>query len=321
MEYQNCLHGVFPVVPTPLSADESVDHQGFSYLIDYYIDSGSHGLLVLGSGGEFPYLTYGEKIDLVKTACDTVQKKVPLIVGVGFFSLAETINFIKEINPLPIDGVLVILPTYFKIGFDDILLSYSKIAEISGKPILMYNYPQQTEAFLTPRQISQILDIKGVIGMKDSILGIGEIKKHIRPNKSIFSGNSFCIRKILDIGGSGVMGLLPSIVPAMVVDCYEAYRNNQPADGNRLQQRILNLLPLINSFSPSAGIQKTLVRMISSLPIQLKSRNPSRTAVVKETLVQLGHPITAVVKSPQPQIGVFEQLAVKEIISNNQITL
>lgn len=321
MEYLSHLKGIFPVVPTPLLADESVDHRGFAYLLDYYIDSGSHGLLILGSGGEFPYLTHREKIDLVKTACDAVQKKVPLIVGVGFFSLVESIAFIKEVNSLPVDGFLVICPVYFKTGYDDVFLSYTRISEVSRKPILIYNYPQQTGLFFSSGQISNLLDIKGIIGMKDSILSTEEIKKHIRPDKSIFSGNSFCLRKIISIGGSGAMGLLPSIVPKTVIDCYDAYRNNDPSAGNRLQNRILNLLPLINSFSPAVGVQKTLVRMICSLPIQLKSRNPSRTAVIKETLVQLGHPITAVVRSPQPQIGELEKRTIKEIISANRISI
>jgi len=321
MEYQNHLNGVFPVVPTPLLNDESLDRKGFKHLLNYYIESGSHGLLILGSGGEFPYFTFEEKVDIVKTACNATQKKVPLIVGVGFFSLKESIDFIKTVNSFPIDGLLAILPTYFPIKFEDIVLFYSRLCENSKKPILYYNYPQQTKLFLSPDQILRLLDIKGIVGMKDSILNIGEIKKHIKPDKAIFSGNSFCIHKLQKIGGSGIMGLLPSIVPGMVVDCYDAYKNKNQAKANPLQDRILNLIPLINSFGLSAGIQKRAVQTICSLPFKLKNRNASRSAVVKETLVQMGHPIISIVKTPQPQICEIEKETIKTIISDNQLSM
>ena len=104
--------GVYAVVPTPLYDDESVDYEGLEHLLNYYIDSGCHGAVVLGSGGEFPYFSFEERIQIVKTSVKAVQGKIALLAGAGFsFSLAETKLFLKEAGTLGLDGFLVILPT------------------------------------------------------------------------------------------------------------------------------------------------------------------------------------------------------------------
>ena len=74
------LKGVIPVVPTPLKEDESLDLTGLKRLVNYYIENGCHGILVLGSGGEFPYFSFEEKLEIVKTACEAADGRIKLLV-------------------------------------------------------------------------------------------------------------------------------------------------------------------------------------------------------------------------------------------------
>lgn len=318
---QNMFRGVYAVVPTPLLEDEELDSACLRHLIDYYIESGCHGLLILGSAGEFPYFSYAEKIKIVKDAIAAVKGRVPLLVGAGFSSFVETTSFIKEMGGMQVDGVLVITPTFFPVGFDDVYKFYSQICQESPKPILYYNYPQMTQLFFSPEQISRLLSLRGMAGIKDSILNTKEMGRHLKPvrnrNMAFFAGNAFAMQKVLDMGGAGVIEVTSSFAPRLVVDCYNAYIEK---DFNRVkirQDQILNLIPILSSFSPSAGIQKRMVKIISSLPITMKGRNTSRAAVVKETLRQLGHPITAKVRSPQLQITAVEKEAIQSVIRRN----
>jgi len=323
---ENMFKGVYAVVPTPLLDDEELDSAGLKHLIDYYIESGCHGLLILGSGGEFPYFSYGEKIKVVKDAVAAVKGRVPLLVGVGFSSFVEITAFIKETGEMQVDGFLVITPTFFPVGFGGVYKFYSLLCHESKKPVLYYNYPQMTQLFFSPEQISRLLSIRGMAGIKDSIINIKEISQHLKPisnrkDMAFFTGNAFAMKKVLDMGGAGVIEVTSSFAPRLVVDCYNAYIEK---DFNRVkirQDQILDLIPILSSFSPSAGIQKRLVKVISYLPISMKGRNASRAAVVKETLRQLGHPIIAKARSPQSQITATDKAAIQSVIRKNGLTM
>ena len=92
MSNKQRFFGVNVVVPVPLLEDESLDKAGLAHLIDFYIESGCHGLTIPGSGGEFPFFTFGEKLEIVRTAADAVrgrvQAAVNLLVVASFLGIA-----------------------------------------------------------------------------------------------------------------------------------------------------------------------------------------------------------------------------------------
>ena len=145
--------GVNVVVPTPLKEDESLDSEGLKHLINYYIESGCHGILVLGSAGEFPYFSFEERLQIVSDAVAAVDGRVPLMVGVGFNSQVETLSFIKQAETMAVDSFLVITPTFFPAEFEDVHRYFTAVCDASSRSVLYYNYPQMTGIFLTPEQI------------------------------------------------------------------------------------------------------------------------------------------------------------------------
>jgi hypothetical protein len=88
MKQHTSLTGIYPVVPTPLLDDESFDARTMGHLIDHYVETGCHGLVVLGSGGELPCFTAAEKITILETALDAARGRIPIIAGCGYVSLA-----------------------------------------------------------------------------------------------------------------------------------------------------------------------------------------------------------------------------------------
>lgn len=314
----NYFRGIYAVVPTPLNIDESVDHRGLQHLINFYIESGCHGIVVLGSGGEFPYFTYGERVRIIKSAVKAVRGRIPILVGAGFCSLVETEAFLNEVGMLDIDGFLVILPTYFPIGFKDACGFYRSVSAKSKKPVFYYHYPQMTGNFYTTREMVQLISQEGITGIKESSLNLGEVRAHLVLSKgkdfTLFSGNSFSLLKVLDMGGVGAICQVPSFAPTLVVACYNAWDSGDVKTAKALQRKIIGLLPFLNSFGMPLAVQKPGFSVISRLPFSMKGKHHSRHAVIKETLRQLGHPITAKVRTPLPQLtdeereGVARQL-------------
>ncbi|TAL35231.1 MAG: dihydrodipicolinate synthase family protein [Spirochaetes bacterium] len=319
MSNREKFRGVYTVVPTPLRGDERIDHAGLAHLINYYIESGCNGLLVLGSGGEFPYFNFEERVAIVKTAAKAARKRVPVLAGAGFCGLAETLAFVDAAAVPGMDGFLVILPTYHPIGIDEAVSFYTRVVSASKKPVLYYHYPQMTELFFPAAALARILLLEGIAGAKESSLNLGEIRAHLEIVKvkdfALFSGNSFSLVKTLAMGGNGVICQIPSFAPLLVTGCYEAATAGDRARADTLQRKIMDLLPFLNTFGLAPSVQKRAYSLISRMPFSLKSKNRSRHAVIKETLRQMGHPVTARVRSPLPQIGGGDREIISEFIS------
>ncbi len=313
------FQGVYVVVPTPLHDDERIDHAGLTHLVNFYIESGCHGLLVLGSGGEFPYFTFEERVQVVKTAARAAKGRVPVLAGAGFCGQREALAFTREASVKGMDGFLVIMPTYHPVNIDDAVSYYAGIASSSKKPVLYYHYPQMTGLFYSPVELAHILTLPGIAGMKESSLSLGEMKAHLALMKgkdfALFAGNSFSLLKTLEMGGCGAICQIPSFAPGLASGCYEAWKSGDAERASRLQQKILDLLPFLNTFDMAPGVQKLAYRLISRAPFSLRNKNRSRHAVIKETLRQMGHPVTARVRNPLPQISGSGREAISAMIS------
>lgn len=321
MTQHTSLAGIFPVVPTPLLDDESFDAHGMEHLTGYYVNAGCHGLVVLGSGGELPCFTTAEKIAILKTALVAAGGRVPVIVGCGYVGRAETLEFIEATRSMDIEAYMVILPTYFPIPFSDLYSFFRTVSQASPKPIIYYHYPQITGHFLKTDQMKALLSLDGVVGIKESTICLPEIGRHIRslPEKPIrvFTGTSLVLNGVLALGGSGAICPIAGIAPRLVTECYHAYTSGDKKVAHRLQDDICSFVPLMNTFGLPVGLQKLAVKLISRKPRPSRTTGrASRHTVIKETLRQLGHPITSRVRSPLPQITPEEQDAVARFIEN-----
>lgn len=316
------FEGIYPVVPTTLHDDEQIDHQGLKHMIDYYITSGCHGLVIMGSGGEFPYVTLEERPAIIASAAEANAKRVPLVSGCGFYSLQETLAFFSACEGLPLDGLLVALPTYFPLKFDDVFAYYKEIARRAPCPILYYHFPQMTGLFFSPEQLGRILRIDGIAGMKVSCFCLREMRQlleQVPANKfSLFAGVGFLLRHTMAMGGRGVIDPIASFAPHLVVEAYAACKKGDVQRSQELQEKILDMIPILNSFTLPAFVQKRGFQVMSHGPRPARnSGTAARHAVIKEVIKQLGHPITSRVRTPLPQLTEKDRQQIKNFIAGN----
>ncbi|HUN56289.1 MAG TPA: dihydrodipicolinate synthase family protein [Smithella sp.] len=315
--------GVYPVVPTPLKEDESLDIAGIEHLAGYYIKEGCHGLLILGSGGESPYFSLDEKCEVVKTVAQTVKGRIPVIVGCTFFSLAEILLFMQKVDELDFAGYLVALPNYYPLCYDDVFAFYSRVVEHTKKMVMYYHFPQITGLFFNAEQMSGLYNIKGITGAKESSVCVSEMKRDTRAAAGkdflLFSGTSQLLLTNLKAGGAGVMCSIPSVAPRAVIDCYNNWKFGNYIEAKRLENAIYKHIGLMNTFGIAASVQEYAFKIASRLPSPTMIGRKSRQAVFKETLRQLGHPITAKVRSPLPQITKDDQKNIAALIRQSEI--
>lgn len=315
------FHGVYPVVPTPLKENESLDLAGLEHLVDYYVREGCHGLLILGSGGESPYFTIDEKIDIINTVVQKVNKRIPVIAGCTFMSLAELTDFFKKAESAAVDAFLTALPSYFPLKFEDVYSFYREAVQRTGKKVLYYHYPQITGHFFNTDQMARLYRIEGIAGAKESAVCVPELRSHLKSlagkDFSFFSGTCQLLLAALESGGSGTMCSIPSVAPRLVIDCYNAWMAGDKATARRYENAIFGHIGLMNSFGMSATLQTKGFKAITRLPFPTMIGKKPRQAVFKETLRQLGHPITAKVRSPLPQVTEADRAGIAALLKTS----
>src|ERR1700679_1883733 len=140
------IRGSIPAIITPVLEDGSLDLPSFRKLIDWHVEEGTNGLVVVGTSGESATLSVEEHVLMVKTAVDHAAKRFPIIAGAGGNSTSEAIALAKAAKEVGADATLQVVPYYNKPTQEGMYQHFRKIAESVDLPLIMYNVPGRTVA-------------------------------------------------------------------------------------------------------------------------------------------------------------------------------
>lgn len=221
------LSGVICPVVTPFVDNRFAPDQMARNLEKWHTSKVS-GYAVLGSTGEVPLLTTDERIAVVRTARAHVDRNKTLIVGTGFESTTETIDFIKRISEVEVDGVLVITPHYYKAQMSDEVYvdHFSTIAEHSPVPIIVYNVPKFTGVDMSTSVISKLSSHANIVGIKDStdkISKISDLSTYSSVDFTVLIGNFSLFFHGLFSGLSGAVLAVANFASNACVDIHKRF--------------------------------------------------------------------------------------------------
>ena len=274
------LEGIFVVMMSPL-LDEEIDEHAMRHMVNHFIDAGVHGLVVLGSNGECPFLSDEEKRQLIDIAVEEARGRVPVVIGTGYMGTDQTIALTKYARDAGADAAMIALPIYYQLGLEDVRRHFERIAGETDSPILYYNFPDATRLKLTPAEIADLAQIEQIVGVKETILDIDEVGELITLVKkkpfSVFSGTVLNLVPAMERGACGAIGVLPNLIPKQTVELYNAIKKGDAEKTDELQSFIFKFMPLMTA-------------------------SPAPHSLMKEALRQLGHPISPAVKDPLPPL-------------------
>jgi 4-hydroxy-tetrahydrodipicolinate synthase len=253
------LKGVYPAMATPLTPDEKVDKPGVRKLARYLLDGGVYGLVVLGSTGEFPAMTESMRREVIETALDEVNGKVPVLIGCGEPGTQRTIEQVNFAATTKADGVLVAVPYYFPLDQTAVIKHYQMIADASKLPVCMYNFPQMTKITIAPDTVAKMAAHKNIIGIKDSSGDFIGMQRYIEAtageNFAVMSGNPAVGLSAYELGAKGGIYAGCSLFPKQCVDGYNAFIKGDMAAAVAMQKKV-SLIPLMGGFGPNAAVIK-----------------------------------------------------------------
>ena len=222
------FHGVIPAMATPFTADESVDESRFVELIDWYIDSGVHGISVAGSQGEFFSLEEKEHLRLIELAVKCINGRVPLYAGTGRITTRETIRVTRAAQALGADLALVITPFFVQPTQNELIEHYVAVARQTELPVMLYNNPPRTGSNVLPATLRRCMsETDNIVGIKDSSGDITQSVEYklISDRKALlFSGRDTVALSLLIHGAEGTISPAANVFPKVVVRLYDAYR-------------------------------------------------------------------------------------------------
>jgi 4-hydroxy-tetrahydrodipicolinate synthase len=225
----NKFHGTGVAIITPFKSDRSVDHAALKTVIDHMINGGVEYIVSLGTTGESAALHDNEKKAVWDTTISHVDKRVPLVAGIGGNNTSEVLNDLKKFDSKGFDAVLSVCPYYNKPTQEGIYQHYKAIAEESTLPIILYNVPGRTGVNMTAETTLRLAyDCKNVIAMKEASGNFDQFNKIIKdkPEDFLFiSGDDAIALPLISMGAVGVISVignaLPGIFSTMVRMCLD----------------------------------------------------------------------------------------------------
>ncbi|SMH29085.1 4-hydroxy-tetrahydrodipicolinate synthase [Azospirillum agricola] len=186
------LRGTYTVLITPFTADGgAVDVPALKRLVNWQIEQGIHGLIPLGSTGEFLSMTPEERAQVIEICVQESAGRVPVLIGTGAEWTRDAVAHAKEAERMGADGIMVIPPFYSSPTPDELFEHYRRIGEAISLPVMIYNNPATANVDLTPPIVARLSEIDNVLYIKESTLEVTRVRDIIElcgDRMTVFAG-------------------------------------------------------------------------------------------------------------------------------------
>jgi len=243
---------------TPFNEDGAVDYEQAKKLASALLNSGSEGLVVVGTTGESPTLIREEEIRLFSEVKAAVGERGTVIAGTGSNSTAEALKATREAERIGVDACLLVVPYYNKPTQEGLYQHFKAIAESTSLPCILYNVPSRTVVSLSADTTIKLSHIDNIIGTKEASGNLEQISKIISDTREdflVWSGNDSDTLPILALGGYGVISVASHLVGNQIKKMINSAISGKTDEAASIHRR---LLPLFNAL------------FVVSNPIQIK---------------------------------------------------
>lgn len=216
--------GVYTALVTPMTTEQQVDYETLASFIEYMIDEGIHGIIPLGSTGEFYALTDDERERVMRTTIETVNGRVPVIVGTNASSTQKVIEYSQRAQLTGADGLLLAPPYYSLPTMDELFEHFRAVNEAVSIPIMLYNYPGRAGVDMQPEFVERLCELEQVKYIKESTGDVTRISQIIRrcgDRLGVFCGGDTVAMEIFALGATGWVGGIANVLPAEHVNLYD----------------------------------------------------------------------------------------------------
>jgi 4-hydroxy-tetrahydrodipicolinate synthase len=279
---------------TPFTQDGQVDYAVAEQLAEYLVTHGSDGLVLCGTTGESPTLTWDEEYQLFQVVKQAIAGRAKILAGTGSNSTHEAIEATRKAANLGLDGTLQVVPYYNKPPQEGLYEHFKAIATaVPDLPIMLYNVPGRTGQTLLPETVARLAELSNVVSLKDAggnLDHTSQVRRLTPSSFTIYSGDDSLTLPMLAIGAVGVVSVASHIAGDLLKQMIGAFFQGQPQVATEIH---LKLMPLFKAlFATTSPIPvKAALRLqgwsVGSTRLPLSSVPLEVEAELKATLMHL----------------------------------
>ncbi|NIA22887.1 MAG: 4-hydroxy-tetrahydrodipicolinate synthase [Proteobacteria bacterium] len=238
------LFGSWVAIITPFDDNYNVDYGTLKKLIDFQIENGTDGILLLGTTGEGPAIGHDEKVKIIEEGIKHINGRVKIMVGTGTNNTDKTIEMTKIARDKGADFALVITPYYNKPNQEGLFLHFAKVAESVDMDIVVYNVPGRTGVAIKSDTLLRLTEFQNIVGVKEAsgkVDNASEIIKTTKGKLDIISGDDTLTLPLMSVGCTGVISVTANIVPKDVSKMVHFALEGKFKEAKNLHYRLFNL--------------------------------------------------------------------------------
>lgn len=236
--------GSLVAIITPMSVDGQVDYVSLKKLLNYQVDNGTDGLIIMGTTGEAATIPFSEQLAVMKFVIAEVQGRAKIIAGNGSNSTAEAVEKTKQLDVLAIDGFLTVTPYYNKPTQAGMVAHFKAVAAATSKPVLLYNVPGRTGVDLQADTVAILSAVENIVGIKEatgSLARLAELQQRCPVEFLLLSGDDASACAFLLQGGHGVISVTTNVAPLAMSQMIAAAIKQDKATAEQIDQTLQGL--------------------------------------------------------------------------------
>jgi 4-hydroxy-tetrahydrodipicolinate synthase len=250
------FRGTYTVMITPFTLAGDVDVAALRAFVDWQIGQGIHGLIPLGSTGEFLSLDDDEKALVAETVVTQAAGRVPVLIGTGAEDTREVVRLSRRAEKLGADGVMIIPPFYSTPTDDELVHHYKTVADAIALPIMVYNNPATANVDLKPALVARLAEIDNCLYIKESTLEVTRVRDIVRlcGDRMTVFGGILGFESFVE-GAQGWVAVASNVAPAAMARIFNLVADEEAIKAARALY--LDYLPLIEFVGGQAYVAGT----------------------------------------------------------------
>ena len=292
------LQGSFVALVTPMHADGSLDYESLESLIGWHIQSGTSGIVAVGTTGESATVSVMEHLKIIEQTIEFVDGRIPVIAGTGANSTQEALELTQTAASQGADFALIVTPYYNKPNQEGLYQHYMKIADSVEIPQILYNVPSRTACDLRPETVSRLSYHPNIVGIKEAIDDparldeLMSIRERVNDQKyfAVLSGDDPTFSEFMSTGGDGVISVAANILPSQVAKICGLNLEGHYEDAkelNDMYKDIFELLFIESNPIPVKWMLEQMTKINSGIRLPLISLDSQYHDAIKNEMIKL----------------------------------
>ncbi len=286
--------GMATAIVTPMHTDGSIDYEALSRFVEFQIDSGINGLVVMGTTGENATIEPEDQKKVIAYTVEKVAGRVPVIAGTGTNNTEHVLHNTRNACQVGADAILVVTPYYNKATQNGLITHFTAVADESTLPVILYNVPGRTGCNLLPKTVAKLSEHPNIAAIKEATGSLAQMIEimHLCGDKiDVYSGEDGLTVPMMAMGAKGTISVLSNVAPRQSVAMTDACLRGDYAAAAKMQ---CDLLPLINAlFSevnpiPAKAATAAMGFGADALRLPLTSMEEQNRAVLFAEMRKLG---------------------------------